>query len=261
MHPSQEIVTSWHRAWPQGHRHHPPRKRRQVLRPARHARRAPDLRGHLHRRRRRGLPGGCLGDRMEMPHHDVAWRNVLHGSRCACCERRRLPVQHTPGIYREEQLQGWRPVVEAVREKGGVFFLQLWHCGRSSTHAYQPDGGPPVSASAIPITDGTKVFNPRTGQVSERSGLAPLQLWRSLMRVSLMHAQFYTAGLHVDDRISQHHQLKALLHPRAAARGLPHAPGPGAARDPPDCGTVPYCRQERDGSGIPWGRGAWRQWM
>ena len=43
---------------------------------------------------------------------------------------RRYP--NTPGIYTEEQINAWKPVTQAVRDAGGVFFLQLWHCGRSS---------------------------------------------------------------------------------------------------------------------------------
>src|ERR1700738_5206013 len=36
----------------------------------------------------------------------------------------------TPGIYSEQQIEGWREVVDAVHAKGGLFFLPLWHVGR-----------------------------------------------------------------------------------------------------------------------------------
>lgn len=35
-----------------------------------------------------------------------------------------------PGIWNEEQVEAWKPVVEGVHEKGGVFFCQIWHSGR-----------------------------------------------------------------------------------------------------------------------------------
>jgi N-ethylmaleimide reductase len=35
----------------------------------------------------------------------------------------------TPGIYSDQQVEGWRDVVNAVHGKGGVIFLQLWHVG------------------------------------------------------------------------------------------------------------------------------------
>ncbi len=39
---------------------------------------------------------------------------------------------NTPGLYTPEQLESWKPVTKAVRDKGAVFFCQLWHTGRSS---------------------------------------------------------------------------------------------------------------------------------
>ena len=39
---------------------------------------------------------------------------------------------HTPGIWSDEQAEAWKPIVKAVHDKGGIFFLQIWHVGRSS---------------------------------------------------------------------------------------------------------------------------------
>jgi N-ethylmaleimide reductase len=58
----------------------------------------------------------------------------------------------TPGIYSDQQISGWRGVVDAVHAKGGVIFLQLWHVGRASHSSFQPGGLPPVAPSAVPIT-------------------------------------------------------------------------------------------------------------
>ena len=56
-----------------------------------------------------------------------------------------------PGIYTDEQVAGWRKVVDAVHAKGGVIFLQLWHVGRVSHSSFQPGGALPVAPSAIAI--------------------------------------------------------------------------------------------------------------
>jgi N-ethylmaleimide reductase len=56
-----------------------------------------------------------------------------------------------PGIYTEQQIEGWRKVVDAVHAKGGVIFLQLWHVGRVSHSSFQPGGVLPVAPSAVPI--------------------------------------------------------------------------------------------------------------
>jgi N-ethylmaleimide reductase len=57
-----------------------------------------------------------------------------------------------PGIYSEQQIAGWREVVDAVHAKGGVIFLQLWHVGRVSHSSFQPGGLLPVAPSAVPIS-------------------------------------------------------------------------------------------------------------
>ncbi|MDA3947117.1 MAG: alkene reductase [Helicobacteraceae bacterium] len=54
----------------------------------------------------------------------------------------------TPGIHTPEQIEGWKQVTQAVHEKGGTIFLQLWHVGRISHPAFH-NGEIPVSASAI----------------------------------------------------------------------------------------------------------------
>lgn len=55
----------------------------------------------------------------------------------------------TPGIYSNEQAEGWKLVTKAVHDKGGRIFLQLWHVGRISHPSLQPDGQLPVAPSAI----------------------------------------------------------------------------------------------------------------
>jgi len=56
---------------------------------------------------------------------------------------------NTPGIYTDAQVAGWKKVASAVHAKGGRIFLQLWHVGRISHPAYQPNGELPVAPSAI----------------------------------------------------------------------------------------------------------------
>ena len=56
----------------------------------------------------------------------------------------------TPGIYTVEQIAAWKQVTEAVHEKGGVIYAQLWHTGRVG-HSLVKNGEQPVSASAIAI--------------------------------------------------------------------------------------------------------------
>ncbi|MDQ1253928.1 MAG: N-ethylmaleimide reductase, partial [Euryarchaeota archaeon] len=57
---------------------------------------------------------------------------------------------HTPGIYSEAQVAGWKKVTEAVHQAGGRIFIQLWHVGRVS-HSDFLDGTLPVAPSALPV--------------------------------------------------------------------------------------------------------------
>jgi N-ethylmaleimide reductase len=87
----------------------------------------------------------------------------------------------TPGIYSDRQIEGWRDVVDAVHDKGGVIFLQLWHVGRVSHSSFQPGGALPVAPSAVPISETLKTMTadgkvvsyetPRALETSEIAGV------------------------------------------------------------------------------------------
>ncbi|KAI3774176.1 hypothetical protein L1987_48720 [Smallanthus sonchifolius] len=53
----------------------------------------------------------------------------------------------TPGIWTKEQVEAWKPIVDAVHAKGGIFFCQIWHVGRVSNAGFQPDGQAPISST------------------------------------------------------------------------------------------------------------------
>ncbi|KAG6406378.1 hypothetical protein SASPL_133978 [Salvia splendens] len=59
-----------------------------------------------------------------------------------------------PGIWTQEQVEAWKPIVDAVHQKGGVFFVQLVHAGRVSTYDYQPGGQAPLSSTNKGLTPG-----------------------------------------------------------------------------------------------------------
>lgn len=52
-----------------------------------------------------------------------------------------------PGLWTDAQVEGWKPVTDAVHAAGGRIVAQLWHMGRL-VHSVFNDGKPPVSASA-----------------------------------------------------------------------------------------------------------------
>ena len=52
-----------------------------------------------------------------------------------------------PGLWTDAQVEGWKPVTDAVHNAGGRIVAQLWHMGRL-VHSVFNDGKQPVSASA-----------------------------------------------------------------------------------------------------------------
>jgi 2,4-dienoyl-CoA reductase-like NADH-dependent reductase (Old Yellow Enzyme family) len=67
---------------------------------------------------------------------------------------------HTPGIWSSAQVDGWKPIVDAVHDAGGTILLQLWHVGRISDPSYH-DGAPPVAPSAIAARGTVSLLRPQ----------------------------------------------------------------------------------------------------
>lgn len=59
-------------------------------------------------------------------------------------------VPGSPGIHTEEQVEGWRGVVDAVHGEGGLIVTQLWHAGRVS-HPDWLSGAQPVAPSPVAV--------------------------------------------------------------------------------------------------------------
>jgi N-ethylmaleimide reductase len=54
----------------------------------------------------------------------------------------------TPGIFSEGQVEGWKPITQAVHDAGSKIIAQIWHVGRI-THPDLTGGAQPVAPSAI----------------------------------------------------------------------------------------------------------------
>lgn len=65
-----------------------------------------------------------------------------------------------PGVWSEEQVEGWKLTTDAVHAKGGLIVLQLWHMGRL-VHPDFLGGEPPVSASATTAPGHAHTFEGR----------------------------------------------------------------------------------------------------
>jgi 2,4-dienoyl-CoA reductase-like NADH-dependent reductase (Old Yellow Enzyme family) len=66
----------------------------------------------------------------------------------------------TPGLWSDEQVEGWKQITAAVHAKGGVIFAQLWHVGRISDPSFL-NGEPPVAPSAIAADGHVSLLRPQ----------------------------------------------------------------------------------------------------
>jgi N-ethylmaleimide reductase len=123
----------------------------------------------------------------------------------------------TPGIYSEQQIRGWRGVVDAVHAKGGLIFLQLWHVGRVSHSSFQPGGVLPVAPSAVPISAPLKTMTadgkpapyetPRALETSEIAGVVDCfrQAARNALRAGFDGVEIHGANGYLIEQFLQSH--------------------------------------------------------
>lgn len=74
----------------------------------------------------------------------------------------------TPGIWSEEQVEGWKKITKAVHAKGGLIVMQLWHVGRISDPMFL-NGELPVAPSAIAPKGHVSLVRPEKAYVTPRA--------------------------------------------------------------------------------------------
>lgn len=75
---------------------------------------------------------------------------------------------NTPGIWSEEQVQGWKKITKAVHERGGKIIMQLWHVGRISDPMFL-NGARPVAPSEIAASGHVSLVRPERPYVTPRA--------------------------------------------------------------------------------------------
>jgi len=72
------------------------------------------------------------------------------------------------GIWNDEQVEGWRKVIDAVHAKGGRIYLQIWHGGRA-VHPDHIGGAETISSSAVAINETVHTQNGRVQHAVPRA--------------------------------------------------------------------------------------------
>jgi 2,4-dienoyl-CoA reductase-like NADH-dependent reductase (Old Yellow Enzyme family) len=95
----------------------------------------------------------------------------------------------TPGVWSQDQVEGWKHVTGAVHLAGGRIFLQLWHVGRIS-HPLFLNGATPVAPSAVAPKGSVSLVRPETPYVVPRAlEKAEISAVIEAYRLGAVHAQ------------------------------------------------------------------------
>jgi N-ethylmaleimide reductase len=68
---------------------------------------------------------------------------------CTAVSEQGKGVINGPGVWTEDQIEGWRKVADSVHRARGRIVCQLWHCGRVA-HPDMRGGALPVAPSPLP---------------------------------------------------------------------------------------------------------------
>ncbi len=96
---------------------------------------------------------------------------------------------NTPGLWSDEQVQGWKLVTKAVHAAGGRIFAQLWHVGRISAPMFL-NGELPVAPSAIAAPGHVRLVRPEQEYVTPRAlDISEIPVVVEAYRKAAMNAQ------------------------------------------------------------------------
>ncbi len=121
-------------------------------------------------RGRATVPGFIPNDVMRLYYEQRAGAGLII-SEATGISQEGLGWPAAPGIWTDTQVEGWKPVVEAVHKAGGRIMMQLWHMGRV-VHSSFNEGRVGVSASAT--TAPGHAWTPTGKQPYEQARALPL---------------------------------------------------------------------------------------
>ena len=90
-----------------------------------------------------------------------------------------LGYSNMPGLFNDEQVNGWKLVTKAVHKSGGKIFAQLMHAGRVGHVSNLPAGGIILAPSGVTAT----------GQIWTNAGMKELSKPRAMTMAEINNAQ------------------------------------------------------------------------
>jgi len=112
--------------------------------------------------RARAIGGGRVPNALMAKYYEQRASAGLILSEATAVTPQGVGYADTPGLWSDEQVEGWKLVTSAVHAAGGRIFAQLWHVGRISDPSFL-NGEAPVAPSAIPADGHVSLLRPQRG--------------------------------------------------------------------------------------------------
>jgi 2,4-dienoyl-CoA reductase-like NADH-dependent reductase (Old Yellow Enzyme family) len=124
-----------------------------------------------------------------MPSH---WHLVHLGSRavggagliiteCTTVSKQGVNTLYDTGLWNEQQLEAWKPIVKFVGQQGAKIAVQLWHAGGKGSHKHPNEGMAP-----LPIEEGGWVT--KSSSATKMGGVIPQEL--TLLEIQQIKSDF-----------------------------------------------------------------------
>lgn len=92
-------------------------------------------------------------------------------------------------LFTKEAVEGWKPVINGVHQKGAYIFAQPFHCGRAN-HPDLANGNLPLAPSAIQLSGTMHVgMEKKPYPVPLEMNLADIQLAKNLYQIAINNAK------------------------------------------------------------------------
>jgi 2,4-dienoyl-CoA reductase-like NADH-dependent reductase (Old Yellow Enzyme family) len=118
--------------------------------------------------RSRATPDTRVPTRLQADYYRQRASAGLIFSEATSVTPRGVGYEATPGIWSDEQVEGWKNVTRAVHEAGGRIALQLWHVGRISDPQLL-NGELPEAPSAVRPAGTVSLLRPQREYVTPRA--------------------------------------------------------------------------------------------
>ncbi|KAK0460574.1 FMN-linked oxidoreductase [Desarmillaria tabescens] len=130
--------------------------------------------------------------------------------------------QNAPGIWSQEQVNGWKKVTDTVHKEGGMIFTQLWHHDHPDAPEQIASGLPIYAPSAISAQGGKFRFLPgEPGYVTPTAIDDPRTLlaqWKQAA-INMKQAEFDGVEIHGANRYLIHQFLDSTANHRTEQWG------------------------------------------